>query len=165
MCHKGRILNLLSWPVSLVLDSSVPCFTSYLDEVASDVPACDVQTSGQMRQTESFIDWTDVSHTVTWVHHHTSQKTWEHTSTAQWVGWTCCCFYFSQIIISSWSRNRDIWSKTWNKRLKKDIWRMEQNGSRHFFLLIFHRLTQHSNWMFIGQSLHPCVKVKFSLKM
>ena len=46
----------------------------HLDEVAGDVPACDVQASCQVRQAEALVHWTDVCHTVTRVHHHTGQK-------------------------------------------------------------------------------------------
>lgn len=48
--------------------------TGYLDEVAGDVPACDVQASRQVGQAEALIHWTDVCHTVTRVYHHTGQK-------------------------------------------------------------------------------------------
>lgn len=46
----------------------------YLDKVARDVPAGDVQASRQMRQTEALIHWTDVRYAITRVHHHTGQK-------------------------------------------------------------------------------------------
>ncbi|TNN40414.1 hypothetical protein EYF80_049428 [Liparis tanakae] len=42
----------------------------YLDEVAGDVPAGDVQPAGQVRQAEAFVHRTDVSHPVARVHHH-----------------------------------------------------------------------------------------------
>lgn len=48
--------------------------TEYLDEVAGDVPACDVQASRQVGQAEALIHWTDVCHAIPRVDHHTSQK-------------------------------------------------------------------------------------------
>lgn len=48
--------------------------SGYLNKVARDVPAGDVQASRQMRQTEALIHWTDVRYTVTRVYHHTGQK-------------------------------------------------------------------------------------------
>lgn len=46
----------------------------YLDEVARDVPAGDVQAPGQVRQAEALVHWADVCHAVARVHHHPSQQ-------------------------------------------------------------------------------------------
>ena len=46
-----------------------------LDEVACDVPSCDVQASGQVGQREPFIHGADVGDAIAGVHHHTSQQT------------------------------------------------------------------------------------------
>lgn len=51
--------------------------TRYLNEVAGDVPACDVQASRQVGQTETFVHWTNVRHAVTRIHHHTREKAWD----------------------------------------------------------------------------------------
>lgn len=52
--------------------------SGYLDKVARDVPASDVQASRQMRQAEALVHWTDVRYAVTRVHHHTGQKALKH---------------------------------------------------------------------------------------
>lgn len=46
----------------------------YLDKVAGDVPASDVQTSRQVREAETLIHRTDVCHTVTRVYDYTGEK-------------------------------------------------------------------------------------------
>lgn len=46
----------------------------YLDEVACNVPSCDVKASGQVRQGEALVHRTDVSDTVPRVDHHSSQQ-------------------------------------------------------------------------------------------
>lgn len=50
------------------------CSTRYLDKVAGDVPASDVQTSRQVREAETLIDRTDVCHTIARVHNNAGQE-------------------------------------------------------------------------------------------
>lgn len=50
------------------------CVFRYLDEVASYVPSCDVQASGQVRQREALVHRTDVSDAVPRVDHHAGQE-------------------------------------------------------------------------------------------
>jgi len=46
-----------------------------LNEIASDVAACNVKSSRQMRKRKSIVDWTNVRHTIAGVNHHASLKT------------------------------------------------------------------------------------------
>lgn len=48
----------------------------YLDEVACDVPPCDVEASGQVGQGEALVHRTDVCDAITGVNHHSSQQSW-----------------------------------------------------------------------------------------
>lgn len=61
-------------PVSVIMFQRLFWLTGYLDEVAGYVPACDVQASRQVGQTEALIHRTDVCHTIARVYHHTGQK-------------------------------------------------------------------------------------------
>jgi len=46
-----------------------------LDEVAGDITASNIKSTGQMWQCKSIIDWANVSDTITRVDYHTSLQT------------------------------------------------------------------------------------------
>lgn len=60
----------------LTFPNTHSCLTGYLDEVAGDVSACNVQAPCQVGQAEALVYWTDVRYAIARVHHHTGQKTW-----------------------------------------------------------------------------------------
>lgn len=51
------------------------CNVTNFDEVAGDVTASNVKSTGQMGECKSIIDWANVSDTVTGVNYHTSLQT------------------------------------------------------------------------------------------
>lgn len=55
-------------------DAPLAASAGYLDKVAGDVPACDVQASRQVREAEALVHRADVRHAVARVHHDAGQK-------------------------------------------------------------------------------------------
>lgn len=55
------------------------CVYVYLDEVACDVSASNVQSSCKVREREALVNGTDVSHTITRVYNHTSEQAYTQT--------------------------------------------------------------------------------------
>ena len=54
---------------------------AHLNKIFGDVTASDVQAPGEVRQGKTIIDWTDVCHPISRVHHHPSQQTCTSTHT------------------------------------------------------------------------------------
>lgn len=50
---------------------------TYLDQIAGDIPAGDIQPPGEVRQREAFVYWANVSDSIPRIHHHTGQQPWK----------------------------------------------------------------------------------------
>lgn len=71
----------VAW-VDMQYDGKETCTCVYLDEVARDVSAGDVQSSCEVGEREALIHGTDVSHTITRVYNHPSEQAYTHTGSA-----------------------------------------------------------------------------------
>lgn len=46
---------------------------AYLDKISGNIPSSNIQSSGKVRERKAFINWANVSYTISRVHHHSSQ--------------------------------------------------------------------------------------------